>query len=58
LTGTAILYSMLPLALSSTALVVISATVIPSLALLAWLLHEESRDEATERAEEEPGRES
>jgi hypothetical protein len=49
---------MIPLALSSTALVVISATVIPSLVLLAWLLHEESRDEAMERAEEDPGRES
>jgi hypothetical protein len=49
----AILCSVLPLAISSTALVVICATVIPSLALLAWLLHEETRDEASERAEEE-----
>jgi hypothetical protein len=49
---------MIPLAISSTALVVISAAVIPSLALLAWLLHEETSDEAIERAEDETGRES
>ena len=52
------LCSMLPLAISSSAVVVISATVIPSLALLAWLLHDETREEATERAEEEAGGES
>jgi hypothetical protein len=49
---------MLPLAISSTALAVISATVIPSVALLAWLLHEETREEAAERADDEARRES
>jgi hypothetical protein len=49
------LCSMLPLAFSSSAAVVIAATVIPCLGLLAWLLHEETREEATEQADEEPG---
>jgi hypothetical protein len=48
---------MLPLAFSSSAAVVISATVIPSVALLAWLLHEETREEAAEQTREEPGAE-
>jgi hypothetical protein len=49
---------MLPLAISSRAVAVISAAVVPCLGLLAWLLHEETREEAAERTDEESRRES
>jgi hypothetical protein len=49
---------MLPLAISSHAVAVISAAVIPCMGLLAWLLHEETREEAAQRTDEEPRRES